>query len=371
MIIMENKQNLEPRPHASVLNGSAETNKSTAAIVASTNKTVGGSTKTVNHVASKGSNKGTASESVGGASKSFATVATGPKAAETVSANKTKSSVGSSTANPSSTEGKLQKTSPAAVGKPLKPKPSTLTNGSSGSKSKVRVFNVTHLSDNWKRRKAEKLAALEREKSAQIEAATNGSTDIATNEKTKDVSPVISTAKATETTGSNGMTPDDGMKNSEMETDLRGKESKGEPSSFPKDLLLPINGWKGDTTSKLEQLELLLQENKLEELPEMLKGDKENDKNSTNIVFEDREDDAHPKKKKPKDFDVDKSLSDTDPEGKIALSFACLRFCFCFCFVFVLFCFVLFFCRFFFFFFFFNCYKRFILFYKTSSKIFV
>ncbi|RUS82256.1 hypothetical protein EGW08_009994, partial [Elysia chlorotica] len=191
------------------------------------------------------------------------------------------------------------KTSPAAD-KPLNLTPSTTTNSAPGSKPKIRMFNVTHLSNNWERRKAEKLAALEREEKAKLKTDPNGSSNTARNENTK---TVISTPEVIQ---SNGMTPDGGLKNSKMET-----EDDESTSSTPlsQDSLLPVNGLKGNATSQLEQLELLLQENNLEEL-----SGKKNNINGTNAIFEYREDDARPKKEKPADFDIDKSLSDSDPE---------------------------------------------------------
>ncbi|GFS09307.1 leucine-rich repeat-containing protein 74B-like [Elysia marginata] len=309
---MDNKQNLTPASHAmpSVSNRFPGGHKSTTLKETSLNKTVSGTNKSVNHVPSKGSNKDAGSESMGGATPSGnIAMRSGQKATESFSGNKNKNATGPSAPTSKGAVTKLQKPASTAAAKPPNTKPLTQTGASSNAKTgppKAREFNVTHLSDNWKRRKAEKLAAIEREK-AKLAAAVKS----ASNDETK-------TETITEATeignNKNGL---DQHKESMMEADLPDIQEDLEPepkatSALPKDLLFPMNGLKGDTTSKLEQLELLLKENRLDELAKTLKEDKENDAKHTNGFPEFGEDSEE--NGKPEPFDIDKSPSESDSE---------------------------------------------------------
>ena len=314
---MEGKQNPAPLPRstAPVSNSSLGGNQFQNSIVSALNTTGSGNVKSGISVTSKGGNKtapisvasnrvGSGSESMGGAIRAGAATATGPGAV-----NKTKSTSGSSTTTAiNSAATKQQKQPSASVGKLLNTAPSAQKGGALHSETKpnLRQFNVTHLSDNWKRRKAEKAAALERERLAKLEEETAlleaakaeaaESTDKFDNEMTIPIESEKS------------MTPDS------LEEDEDKEPEAKEASPFPKNILLALNELKGDTASKLEQLEFLLQGNKLEDLPEALTSGKEN-VTAVHRKYEDL------KKKTIVDFDIDKSPSESESEGEIVIFF--------------------------------------------------
>ncbi|GFO18347.1 leucine-rich repeat-containing protein 74b-like [Plakobranchus ocellatus] len=318
---MDEKQTSNKQKTAPVaLNGPDAGNKSQNSMEAPLKD---GSSKSSSVVTSKGSNKispdsmASKADGKGAAGTSGATQGTGASMVTTskpVTVNpamsKVKSGDSNKSINPNSQATKQGRVLPSAT-KTSPAKSSSQTNASTkppNSAPKIREFHVTHLSDNWKLRKAAKLAALEKERKAKAEASAAAAPSTTKDNESSESAPIPNTKSSLSTPSSvASQARADGLdlQNSKMEEDEENEQENRTPPSLkdnaiPANLFLPFDNLKENSALKLQQIE------------SFLNGEQVIEGSSKKVLDSEDIPNGHGKTSRP--FDIDLSLSESDTE---------------------------------------------------------